>query len=300
MSKNAPRLGKGLSALIAPRETAEFPLAQAQAPAREVLRDIPISRIRRNPRQPRGAFDADGIEQLAESIRSSGILQPVLVRPLPDGGFELVAGERRWRAAELAGLERIPAIVRSVTDAEALELALIENLQREDLNALERARAYRQCVDTFEVSIEELGRRIGESRANISNYMRILKLSTEIQQLIESGKLGMGQARAIAGVDDQQRQLALAKLTVRRNLAVRQVEALAKGRKDSREKPTTEEKSAARHIDDVERALRQSSGLTLKLLPGRKKNSGRIVIYYRDLDEFDRVAGMLGGGKALE
>jgi ParB family chromosome partitioning protein len=229
------------------------------------------------------------------------MLQPVLVRPAGDGEYQLVAGERRWRAAQLAGLERIPAIIRAASDAESVELALTENLQREDLNALERAEAYRQYLDAFGASVDELAVRVGESRPSVSNYLRLLKLDAPVQDLIRAGELGMGQARAIAGVEDRQAQLALARLAVRRNLSVRQVEALAKladgVREEGGARGTVER---PRHFDDVERAFGRALGLAVQVKPGRGKNAGRIVIRYRSLQEFDRVAERLGAREFLE
>ena len=299
MSKSTPRLGKGLSALISPPRRmmgADDALGSAE---QEGIRRLPISSIRRNPQQPRQAFDAAAIESLAESIRGQGVLQPILVRPLGGGKYELVAGERRWRAARQAGLKDIPVIVRNVTEAESLEIALIENLQREDLNPLERATAYRQYLDTFGMTADELAKRLGESRPNISNYLRLLQLDDQIRGLIESGELGMGQARAIAGIEDKQRQLAIARLAARRNLAVRQVEALAK--EPGRTKPAeAEAKVLPRHLAEVEDALGRALGVPLKLMPGKKKNSGRIVIRYRNLEEFDLIAEKFGGNSSLE
>jgi ParB family chromosome partitioning protein len=304
MAKLAPRLGKGLSALITPRETHFAPLPADQI-STQGLREVAVDNIRVNPRQPRKNFDTPGIEQLAQSIRSSGMLQPVLLRPVEDGQFELVAGERRWRAARLANLERVPAIVRSVSDAESLELALIENLQREDLNPLERAGAYQQYIHTFGVTSEELARRLGESRANVANYLRLLNLCDEIKRMLETGQLGMGQARAIAGIEDPQRQLAVARMTARRNLAVRQVEALARstpaGKASVESMPASSlPRESSRHINEVAEALSRALGLPVVLVPGKRKNSGRIVIRYRNLEEFDLIAEKLGGRPTLE
>jgi ParB family chromosome partitioning protein len=300
MSKSTPRLGKGLGALIAPRTPLDRSPSGDEAFAGGTVRHIPVSQISPNQRQPRKRFDPAAIEGLVESIRSSGVLQPVIVRPSANGQFELVVGERRWRAAKAAGLQLVPAIVRSATDAESVELALIENLQREDLNAIDRANAYRQYVETFGVTIEDLARRIGESRANVSNYMRLLSLRGEILQMVEAGELAMGQARAIAGIEDAQRQLAVARLAARRNLSVRQVEALAKSETASRGADQNGADGGARHISDLEQSLSLALGLSVRVLLGRKQNSGRVVIHYRNLEEFDLLAERIGGRKALE
>jgi ParB family chromosome partitioning protein len=300
MSKTLPRLGRGLSALIPQREVlsgASVPgdLREADGP-----RDVALAAIRPNPRQPRRTFNETAMRALADSIRSAGILQPVLVRPVGDGQYELLAGERRWRAAKLAGLEIIQVLVREASDARAIEMALIENLQREDLQPLERAAAYKQYLEEFGIGAEELARRLGESRANIANYVRLLSLSPEIRDLVESGGLAMGQARAIAGIEDAQRQLAVAKLAARRNLAVRQVEALAKSGNVSRETAGGENTAARRHLVDVEESLSRAMGLKVGIVPGRRRNSGRIVIRYENLEDFDRIAERIGGKASLE
>jgi ParB family chromosome partitioning protein len=312
MSKPTPRLGKGLSALMGPRSAAPFhhragtlPATTPQPPSPSdagptSLRQIPLSQIRPSPRQPRAALSQAALEQLAASVRHSGILQPILVRAMPDGVFELVAGERRWRAAELAGLQTIPAIVRELTDAQSFETALIENLQREDLAPLERAMAYQQLIDTLGVTIEVLASRLGESRANVSNYLRLLNSTDEVRQMIAAGQLGMGQARALAAIDNPRRQLALARLAVRRNLSVRQVELLAKERPETEQPPPRSPRPADPHLTDVEQALSKALGLPVSLRPGRKKNSGRVVIRYDSLEEFDRIVERIGCQSLLE
>ncbi len=302
MSKPAARLGKGLSAIIGHRSTAVAPAEPSVGPQQRLLH-IPLAEIRPNPRQPRVQFDDDSIRALADSIRANGILQPVLVRPAGPGVYELVAGERRWRAAQVAGMPAIPAIVRTLSDEESLALALLENIQREDLGPLERAAGYQKYMSAFGVTAEELATRLAESRANISNYLRLLKLRTDVQELISAGQLAMGQARAIAGIDDPQRQLALARLTVRRNLSVRQVEALAReesAEHDADRAPPRDAARNPRHVSEVEASLGRALGLNVRLFPGKKKNSGRIVIRYNSLEEFERVAERLGAGVLAE
>lgn len=306
MSKSTPRLGKGLSAIIGSRPVAKNPPSQPApiAAADGRLRDINLDLIVPNAYQPRTEFNDEAIRSLAESIRQSGLLQPVLVRAREDGRYELVAGERRWRAARLAGLATIPAIERKVDDAEALECALIENLQREDLGPLERAAAYDRYLADFGSSVERLAERLGESRSNVANYLRFLKLPDEVKQLIRRGELGMGQARAIAALTDPQQQLAIAKLAARRNLSVRQVEALAR---ESRSLSPSEPEPAGtaptgrdRHFSDLQNQLSKLLGTTVLLRPGRRKNSGRIIIRYSSLEQFDHIAERLGGKSAFE
>jgi ParB family chromosome partitioning protein len=306
MSKSTPRLGKGLSAIIGSRPVAQDPPPRPAptAAADGRLRDISLDLIVPNAYQPRTEFNDEAIRSLAESIRQSGLLQPVLVRAREDGRYELVAGERRWRAARLAGLATIPAIERKVDDAEALECALIENLQREDLGPLERAAAYDRYLADFGSSVERLAERLGESRSNVANYLRFLKLPDEVKQLIRRGELGMGQARAIAALTDPQQQLAIAKLAARRNLSVRQVEALAReSRSLSPSEPvpsSTAPTGRDRHFSDVQNQLSKLLGTTVLLRPGRRKNSGRIIIRYSSLEQFDHIAERLGGKSAFE
>lgn len=322
MSKPAPRLGKGLSALLGPRvpvparsepavtaipaaaipngPATTIPLA-AEAKPDGGLRTIPIDEIQRNPLQPRTSFDAAALDELAASIRISGVIQPVLVRKSATG-YELIAGERRWRAAKLAGLTAIPATVRQVTDSEALELALVENLQREDLNPLERATAYQQYLATFHTTADQLAEKLGESRASVSNYLRLLKLHSDVQGMLRSGELSMGHARAIAGLNDPQKQLALARLSARRNLSVRQIESLAR---DSTTDVEARQSAAApsgteKHLADVALSLSKAAGLRVEIHSGKGKNTGRVVIHYGSLDEFDRLATLLGGNAKVD
>jgi ParB family transcriptional regulator, chromosome partitioning protein len=315
MSKSPSRLGRGLNALISNREHSATPAA-AHAPAAVPaahgvadgphIRSIPVDRITPNRHQPRTTFNDATIRELADSIKANGVLQPIVVRSAADGAFELVAGERRWRAATLAGLTTVPAVVRDLTDAQSFEIALIENLQREDLGPLERAAAYQHYLDTFGGTIEDLGQRLSESRANISNYLRILKLRPEICYMIGAGELGMGQARAIAGIADPQRQLALANLAARRNLSVRQVEELTRQASETTTEaeaeraPSEETLGRRHHFRDLEAALSKGLGMRVRVFPGKKKNSGRIVVAYNNLSEFDALAERLGGDAHLE
>ncbi len=310
MAKMPNRLGRGLSTLIpagSGHAGSGLQPAHLELPGHphqsNQIRQIPLSQLHPNPHQPRTSFDQTALRELAESIRASGVLQPILARQVGADVFEIVAGERRWRAASLAGLQTVPVIVRELTAQQSFEMALVENLQREDLGPLERAGAYQHYLESFGGTIEALADRIGESRANISNYLRLLKLRPEICYLLGTGELGMGQARAIAGVEDPERQLALARIAARRNLSVRQVEELVRKPTASPEAdtPVSAEVAARRiHLDEVSAALSKGVGLRVKVLPGRRKNSGRIVISFRNLDEFDRIARLLGGDVHLE
>ncbi len=308
MAKSPNRLGKGLNALITPRKdrsaTPSLPTKPDTdaTPLPNITRELPVDQINANPRQPRTDFDDHALAELADSIRKNGVIQPIVVRQLDSDRYELVAGERRLRAARRAELQTIPAIVRDLSDAQSFELALVENLQREDLGPLERAGAYQQYLDTFGCSIDELAQRLSESRGNVSNYLRLLKLQPEVCFLLGTGDLGMGQARALAAVSNPQRQLALAKLVARRNLSVRQVEDLVRADEDEPDRQPAEKTPDGQktHQQDVERALSKAVGLRVRLMPGRKKNAGRIVIYYNNLDDFDRISETLGGDLRIE
>ncbi|MCG3128843.1 MAG: putative chromosome-partitioning protein ParB [Phycisphaerae bacterium] len=291
------RLGRGLSAIIPTRATQ---LAEPHPkPNVGETHKIPINQILPNPRQPRATFTTANLTELTASIRLTGVLQPIIVRPMPDGTYEIIAGERRWRAAQAAGLTEIPATIRHVGDAESLELALVENLQREDLKPLERAAGYQNYLDQFKGGVDSLAAKLGESRANITNYLRLLRLGVEIRELIETGQLGMGQARAIAGITDPQRQLAVAKLAVRRNLSVRQVEALA-----ARERATaaTRARAAATnsYLADLERQFALTLGAKVQIQTGRRKNAGRLILHYNSLEQFEDLARRLGVRAALD
>jgi len=294
VAKAVSRLGKGLSALITPgSEQDATAFAGSRVAGGVEPQVLPLGSIRPSKLQPRQHFEERSLRELADSIRSKGLLQPLIVRPSDGGAYELVAGERRWRAAQAAGLQTVPAIVKSVSDAEALELSLVENLQRADLNAVERAEAYRRYLEAFGGTVEELAERLGESRANVSNYLRLLNLSDEVLRMLTAGELSMGHVRAIAGVEDRARQIAIARLAARRRLAVRQVEAIVKS-----SAAVSDERggrgSRPVHITDAEQALTRALGLPVRIQPGRAKNSGRIVIGFSNLEEFERVAVRLG------
>lgn len=287
------RLGRGLSTIISTRrapESAPTPAAPPPATADGLAR-IPIDQITPNPRQPRENFSEGALAELAASIQHSGVIQPLIVRAKPAGGFELVAGERRWRAARQAGLADVPCLVRDISDAESLELALIENLQREDLGPMERANAYQRYLDSFGGTVEALAGKLGESRANVANYLRLLKLEPEIRDLVAGGELQMGHARAIAGVPEPHRRLALARMAVRQRLSARQVEELAGAQREP-EAGSPSAPSAA--LRGVEEAFRKALGVKVRISGGRKKNSGKIQIFYNSLEEFDGIAERLG------
>src|SRR5919202_572112 len=211
-------LGRGLSALLSDRP----------AIANEEMVEVDIDLIEPNSFQPRTNFNEERLEELAQSIRSNGIIQPLLVRRINDGKYQVVAGERRWRAAQRAGLQKVPCVVREIPEDKMLELALIENIQRQELNAIEEAHAYKRLIETLDLTQEMVAQRVGRDRTFITNYLRLLRLPEDIQQLVEAEKLSMGHARALLGIDDPSIQRKLAKSVVDKGLSVRQTEYVVK------------------------------------------------------------------------
>ncbi len=267
-------LGRGLGALIPGAYAAE------ESPANTL---VPLSAIQPNPMQPRQTFPDAGIDELAESIRQKGILQPLLVRRA-NGGFELIAGERRFRAAQRLGIEHVPVTVRDADDAELLEMALIENIQRENLNPLEEARAYRRLMDEFELTQEDVATRVGKDRSTIANTMRLLQLPEPIKNDIESGALSAGHARALASLASDNDKIDLAREVVSRRLTVRQTERLVK-RNGSRPLADTE-------LHAAEERLCAALGTRVRLV-SRRDGGGKIEIEYYSLEELNGLLGRL-------
>jgi len=269
-------LGMGLSALLGDDQTADA------APARRGVRTVPIGQVHPGKYQPRHVFDAEKLSSLVDSIREKGIIQPLLVRVDPDrpGEYELIAGERRWRAAQQAQLHDVPIVIRDLTDQDALEIALIENLQREDLNPIDEADAYRRLMDEFGHGPEEVARAVGKSRSHVANMIRLLGATPKIASLLSSGALTAGHARALLGAD---RADELADEIVARGLSVRQAEALAV--KPKRRDPPAPTRDA--DIVALEQELTGALGLAVHLKP--QGRGGSLVIEYRTLDQLDSV-----------
>jgi ParB family chromosome partitioning protein len=249
---------------------------------------LDLDRISPNPSQPREHFEEGALRELARSLKEQGCLQPVVVRVRSaDGGFELIAGERRWRAAQIAGLLKIPAIVREVPDEKLLELALVENLQRENLNPIEAARAYRSLIDDMKLTQREVAERVGKERATIANALRLLNLPIEVQGKIEAGQLSAGHAKALASIADADLQRLLAERIVREGLSVRQVEATVSAALagSSKKAPVRPEKDP--NVEAAEQALRVALGAPVKIHSG--KDGGRIEIVCRGADELRRI-----------
>lgn len=295
-AKEQPRrLGRGLSSLIStdiqpPQEQSGLRLTPGPETGPR-LTELPLDQITPNPLQPRKLFDDRSINQLAASIKERGTLQPVIVRPA-SSGFQLVAGERRWRAARLAGATHIPAIVRYASDGDALELALIENLHREDLNPVERAEAYLEIKKRVNISNDDLADRLGEDRSTVANYLRVLDLPQDVLDMLADGRLSMGHGRAILGVADPRLRSTLARTAAEQGWSVRQTKARVRAISEGAARRATKVRRAT--VSDVERRLTEAVGTRVSIVEGRKQGTGRIVIEYYSLDDFERIADRLG------
>jgi ParB family chromosome partitioning protein len=286
-------LGRGLGALI--RET-----PASVAPSAD--RRVPIAEIRPNPRQPRRYFDEERIAELAESIRHQGILQPLVVRKVEDG-YELIIGERRFRAARRAGLDRIPVIVKDISDAESLEMALVENIQREELTPIEEALAYRQLMEEFHFTQEEVANRVGKSRPVVTNLLRILNLPEEIKEEVDRGAISVGHARALLVLDSSEQQLEMARTIMRQGLSVRETETLVSRKPETLSSPPFPSPYPRAqpqpridihvHVSALEEELRRALGTKVRLLP--KKKGGRIEIEYYSAEELEGLVRRLKG-----
>ncbi|HXH89993.1 MAG TPA: ParB/RepB/Spo0J family partition protein [Thermoanaerobaculia bacterium] len=282
-------LGRGLGALIPQRQ--EQPPAPVEAHATQGLAEIPISQIQPNPYQPRKTFNEASIEELARSVREHGIVQPLVVTRAGDK-YKLIAGERRFRAAQKAGLTTVPALIKEMMqEGDALEIALIENIQREDLNPIEEALAYSQLHDEFQLTQEEISKRVGKERSTVANFLRLLKLPDPVKKLLASGQLSMGHARALLAIESARKQEQLADRVVRKNLNVRQTEMLAS--ESSPKAVEKKEKEKDVFTRDAEDKLQRT--LRTKVEIDRRRRGGVIHIRYGSEDELIRVVDELMG-----
>lgn len=284
-------LGRGLGALLPGAATEDVAAASG-------LVEIEVEEIHPNPRQPRTEFAQEELEELASSIRELGVLQPVVVRPRAQGGYELLVGERRLRASRLAGARRVPAIVREADDRQALEQALVENVQRQDLHALEEANAYRNLVELFELTQEEAARRVGKSRVHVTNTLRLLELPDEIKSLLAEGRLQAGHARALLAIKEPDERLTVARRAAEEGLTVRQIEAIARGDETPATDDTTPASRAGRArkqgaFPDLEESLADHLGTEVRIESGRGR--GRIVVSFGSRDDLHRIVELLLG-----
>lgn len=268
-------------------------IADKENVSRETL--IKISKIEPNEGQPRKSFDEETLKELADSMKEYGILQPLLVKRKGDN-FQIIAGERRWRAAKMAGLKEVPVIVREYNKQQSVEIALIENVQRADLNPIEEALAYQQLMQEFGLKQEEIALRVSKNRATITNSIRLLKLAEPVQQLLISGEISSGHARALLGLEDKEQQIALASQIIEKGLNVRQVEKLVKmmtkPQKDEKEKEEGEEKDLSFIFRDLEEKMKGIMG-TKVMIHQKDKNKGRIEIEYYSASELERIVELI-------
>lgn len=276
------RLGRGLDALIPSLSVSE----------EDKVVEVSLTELRPNPYQPRKTFDDDAIKELAESIRQHGVIQPIIVRSVLKG-FEIIAGERRFRASQLCGNPTIPAVVRSFSDQQVMEIALIENLQREDLNAIELALAYQALMDKFDLTQEELSLKVGKSRSHIANFLRLLSLPEQIKDNVSRGTLSMGHARALVGVKEESRRKELAELTITHEWSVRQLEEAIQ-KLSHQELPQKAKQTLKRrdpYIEQLEETLRDQFKTTVKIK--QQKDKGRIELLYYNKQDLERLLELL-------
>ncbi|MYA80040.1 MAG: ParB/RepB/Spo0J family partition protein [Acidobacteriia bacterium] len=285
-TKSRKALGRGLGALLPKRSPSQSPADSRGRSRRDAVQSIPLGHINVNPTQPRRAFDPQAIEELAQSIRVDGVIQPIVVRQQQDR-FQLVVGERRLRAARIAGIDEIPAIVKDVSDERLLQVALVENIQREDLNPIEVATALRTMAHDLDLSHEELAERTGKDRTSVTNQLRLLRLPEDIQQLVAERRLSMGHARAILSLDNVKQQRALAEKAAAQGLSVRQVERTARELNEPRKRAkqdTPLDPNVLAALDRLEEVLS-----TKVHLVERGRNGGKIEIEYYSADDLDRI-----------
>lgn len=288
-------LGRGLEALI----------PELEGGGEDGAREVPVEKIRPNAFQPRRGISQEGIDELARSIREHGVVQPILVRPV-EGGYEIVAGERRWRAALAAGLATVPAVVRELSDGRAMEIAIVENVQREDLSPLEQAMAFKKLAEELNLTQEMVAERVGKSRAHVANIIRLLDLDPAVQEMVGEGRISFGHARALLGLSDRGAQRMLAEEVVAKGLSVREVEervrllsgggpTSAEARKDKRKaEGSTGGRLRDPAIDELEAKLRGALATRVRVVAGKRK--GRIEIEYYGDEDLERIVALIAGG----
>jgi ParB family chromosome partitioning protein len=291
-------LGKGLESLLPGRSgfTPAPATAAAPVPDEGRPREIPIDQIERNPFQTRATVDESGLKELSASIAASGVVQPVLVRPLADNRFQLIAGERRWLASRLAGKTTVPAILRHVSDEQAMEITIVENLQRTDLNPMEQARAYDRLAHHFKMTQEQMAVRTGKDRASVANFLRLLRLPLDVQQKVESGTLSFGHARTLLSLESPEAILKAAQKVTALSMSVRQTESYVQGLLNPEKTAKGEEKEKAPLDPNVREArdlLQRALGLKVSIED--KHGRGRVIIEYSRLEDFDALLEALAG-----
>jgi ParB family transcriptional regulator, chromosome partitioning protein len=305
MKEKRPHLGRGLEALLGPivaqTETELNPPSEPAAPTfppdrivQESSLDIQIDKIKPNPFQPRTIWNDEELKSLSDSIKINGLLQPILVRKTGDE-YQIIAGERRYRAAKLAGMTSIKVLNRPATDQQMLELALVENIHRSDLNAIERATAYQNFISSFSLTHAQAAERLGQDRSVVTNFLRLLDLPQEIKQMLIDNLLSMGHARAILALPNDDLRRKIANRAMAGRLSVREVERLVRHYVEAaKDKQEVQEKPKAPHITDLEKRLQDVLGTKVQIRSNSKTHHGRIIIDFYSIDEFDRIASKMG------
>jgi ParB family chromosome partitioning protein len=290
-------LGKGLESLLPQRPAAPPPSPPPVAEPTGKPLEIPLDQIDRNPYQTRSQFDEAKLSELAQSIAASGVVQPIVVRPLSGGRYQLITGERRWLASKKANKATIPAIVRQVSDEQTLEMTIVENLQRADLNPIEQARAYQRLSNDFKMTQEQMAIRTGKERASVANFLRLLRLPESIQQKVESGDLSFGHARTLLALESADAIIAAAQKVMALYMSVRQTETYVQGLINPEAKEKKESKVGAQpedpNVREAQDRLRRTLGLKVRIED--KKGKGRVIIEYSGLEDFDSILTALGG-----
>ena len=292
-------LGKGLESLLPSRPVAiQSPIPQRVEPVETGKpREIPVEQIERNPFQTRTRFDEQQLEELTASIAATGVVQPILVRPLPDDRFQLIAGERRWLASQRAGKATIPAMVRSVSDEQAMEITIVENLQRADLNPMEQARAFERLSHDFKMTQEQMAQRTGKNRTTIANFLRLLRLPGDIQGKVEAGELSFGHARALLALETPESILKAAQKIAALSMSVRQTETLVQGLLHPEAKAKSEDKTKTEPLDpnvrEAQERLQRALGLKVRIHD--KNGRGQVIIEYARLEDFDALLEAIAG-----
>ncbi len=292
-------LGKGLESLLPSRPvpTPKVPAEEPEPAVSGIPREIPLERIERNPFQTRTRFDQQQLEELAASIAASGVVQPILVRPLPNDRFQLIAGERRWLASQKAGKTTVPALIRSVSDEQAMEMTIVENLQRSDLNPMEQARAFERLTREFKMTQEQMALRTGKNRTTIANFLRLLRLPGEIQSKVEGGELSFGHARALLALEEPESMLKAAQKVGALSMSVRQTESFVQGLLHPEAKgkaaPTAKAEAVDPNVREAQERLQRALGLKVRIHD--RNGRGEVIIEYARLEDFDSLLETLAG-----
>jgi ParB family transcriptional regulator, chromosome partitioning protein len=301
MATRRKGLGRGLDALLGAGTHQQEPasvqdaIEQVQSPTADVngqLKYVPVELIQRGKYQPRRDINQEALEELASSIRSQGVMQPIVIRPIAENKYEIIAGERRWRASQLAGLDTIPAVIRDVPDEAAIAMALIENIQREDLNPLEEAVALKRLQDEFELTHQQVAEAVGKSRTAVTNLLRLIALDEEVKKLLEHGDIEMGHARAMLSLTND-RQRIVASEVVAKSLSVRQAEALVRRTIEEINKPAEQKVFNNPDLEKLEQGISEKVGVPV-MLQHTAKGKGKLVLKYNNLDELDGILHHLG------